>query len=393
MKIKIENYQFDKTAKTITFLDYPVIRLDSVLLVTNVTDNIIIYLFSDPLKGGSVDNNILTLTYDTSGMDSSDKLQIFYDDVAAIQKVAEQNPINISGLSDQSIKDADVFKEFIESIHKEENTGELNTIDENLRMVLGTERLTTNTKKLNVNPIPDYYIISKNLAPVTNSVSMIDVLGYSSLAIQLTGVWAGTVTFECSGNAGEFIALNGIAVNGTAIISSATTNGIYRFNIASLSKIQVRFSTATSGSPIALFIASSEPSTLIVNAVTITGTVPISGAVTTTDSILPSSITSQANPAKIIPVAPTFPASGINNFLSSYFPQIFQRLRVESAGSNRTPFKQEDNTDRLTVGNDEDRLLLQNILRQLEIANNFKYQELDRNGHPNLKIPEGFNEY
>jgi hypothetical protein len=80
-KIQIKNYSFNKTAKTVTFTDYASIDLDSVLLITNVTSNIIIYRFNDSTKGGTVATNVLTLTYDTSSMSNTDKLQIFYDDV------------------------------------------------------------------------------------------------------------------------------------------------------------------------------------------------------------------------------------------------------------------------------------------------------------------------
>ena len=80
MKVKIDNYTFNKTAKTITFDDYITIRLDSVLLITNATDSTIIFNFADPTKGGTVLNNVLTLTYDTSLMDDGDKLLIYYDD-------------------------------------------------------------------------------------------------------------------------------------------------------------------------------------------------------------------------------------------------------------------------------------------------------------------------
>jgi hypothetical protein len=382
MKTKIDNYGFNSVSKTITFLDYTNIRLDGVLGIINVTDNIEIFNFLDPSKGGTTLNNVLTLDYDTSSMNNVDKLLIYYDDS---QKVSTDTNSQLQ----QAIKDTDIFKDFINSIKKEES-GELNTVDENLRNILGTEVLVTRSKKLNVNAIPDYYITSQTLALVTNASFISDVSGYSSLGIQVSGTWTGTISFEGSVNGGEFIALNGIAVNGTAIVSSATANGIFRFNVASLIKVQVRFSTATTGNPTVMLAASSEPSSLILNTLTLPA---ITGAVTTTDSILPSSITTQAAPAKIIPVAPTLPTSGINNFLASYFPQIFQRLRVESAGSNKTPFKQEDNTDKLTVGNDEERVLLQNILRQLEISNIFKYQQLERNGHPNLRIPDGFNEF
>lgn len=80
MKVQVTNYTFDKTAKTVTFTDYASIRLDSVLLITNVTDNIFIYNFADPTLGGTVATNVLTLIYDTSTMDDTDSLQIFYDD-------------------------------------------------------------------------------------------------------------------------------------------------------------------------------------------------------------------------------------------------------------------------------------------------------------------------
>ena len=80
MKKLITNYTFNATAQTVTFTDYTTIRLESVLLITNVTDNVIVYNFADLGFGGSVTDNILTLAYDTTGMDDTDSLQIFYDD-------------------------------------------------------------------------------------------------------------------------------------------------------------------------------------------------------------------------------------------------------------------------------------------------------------------------
>ena len=60
--------------------------LDQLLLITNTTDNVIIYNFAGSGLGGSVSYNTttnittLTLQYDSSLMSSSDSLQIFYDD-------------------------------------------------------------------------------------------------------------------------------------------------------------------------------------------------------------------------------------------------------------------------------------------------------------------------
>lgn len=80
MKKLITNYTFNAASQTVTFTDYTTIRLESVLLITNVTDNVIVYNFADPGFGGSVADNILTLAYNTTGMDDTDSLQIFYDD-------------------------------------------------------------------------------------------------------------------------------------------------------------------------------------------------------------------------------------------------------------------------------------------------------------------------
>ena len=80
MNIKIDNYTFDKTARTITFTNYESIRLDKIAIITNVTDNIMVYNFASPTLGGTVSGNVLTLTYDTSTMSNDDKLQIIYDD-------------------------------------------------------------------------------------------------------------------------------------------------------------------------------------------------------------------------------------------------------------------------------------------------------------------------
>jgi len=80
MKTLITNYTFDALLGAITFSDYTAISLDGVLLVTNVTDNVIIYNFASPLKGGTVATNVLSLVFDTSAMDNADSLQIYYDD-------------------------------------------------------------------------------------------------------------------------------------------------------------------------------------------------------------------------------------------------------------------------------------------------------------------------
>jgi len=95
----IWNYTFNAVAKTITFYDLPTINIRDVVLITNVTDNIIIYNFADVWFGGTITSQVLTLDYDTATMDNADDLQVILDiwdptidQTLALEKVAVQNP-------------------------------------------------------------------------------------------------------------------------------------------------------------------------------------------------------------------------------------------------------------------------------------------------------------
>ena len=80
MKKLIENYTFDASAKTITILCDCNFTLDKLLVITNVTDGVIIYNFADSNLTGSITGNIITLSYDTTPMSDTDILQIWVED-------------------------------------------------------------------------------------------------------------------------------------------------------------------------------------------------------------------------------------------------------------------------------------------------------------------------
>ena len=80
MKKLVENYSFNAAARQITLTDYTSVDLEALLLITNVTDNIIIYNFAEAGKGATITNNVVTLVFNTTSMSNSDKLQIFIDD-------------------------------------------------------------------------------------------------------------------------------------------------------------------------------------------------------------------------------------------------------------------------------------------------------------------------
>lgn len=79
----VDTYTFDASAQTVAIPGY--VDLMHLLLITNVTDNIIIYNFTASTKGASVNYNsssnvtTITLTYDTTSMSDDDVLQIYID--------------------------------------------------------------------------------------------------------------------------------------------------------------------------------------------------------------------------------------------------------------------------------------------------------------------------
>jgi hypothetical protein len=89
MKKLVTTYTFVPAAKTIQLTGYASVSLKGLLLITNVTHNIIIYHFANPALGGSVVGNTITLDYDTTTMDAGDDLQIFYDDSIADDPTAK----------------------------------------------------------------------------------------------------------------------------------------------------------------------------------------------------------------------------------------------------------------------------------------------------------------
>lgn len=85
-KRRISTYTFDPALGTIIVDN--AWGLDQLLLITNLTDNVVIFNFGDPNKTATVsynagtDHTTITLTYDTSAMSSTDSLQIYVDDGA-----------------------------------------------------------------------------------------------------------------------------------------------------------------------------------------------------------------------------------------------------------------------------------------------------------------------
>ena len=74
----IKDYSFGASGKTVTFTAMTAPEKESILMITNVQDSVIIYNFADPAKTGTLAGNILTLVHDTTSMSDSDPLEIWY---------------------------------------------------------------------------------------------------------------------------------------------------------------------------------------------------------------------------------------------------------------------------------------------------------------------------
>ena len=79
MAITLSNnlYSFDAATRKITFADSVSIKIQNILLITNLVTNVFIYQFNGgSTLGGTLSGQVLTLTYDTTAMSNTNELQI-----------------------------------------------------------------------------------------------------------------------------------------------------------------------------------------------------------------------------------------------------------------------------------------------------------------------------
>ena len=244
---------------------------------------------------------------------------------------------------------------------------ELLTRDISLEEVFGSNQIVKdwNLKSVVIN---DSNIVNEKLFGLGMERS-VKILDYSTCAIQLSGVWAGTVVFEANSNWWDYVSLAWINITTNSLVTSVTTNGIFKFNVSWLQRIRVRCSAFTSWVTLVNFTMSSweqqqplsqrattfELNTFDTNLATAVGTSQMYQTWFELEAIRRFAPT----------IAPTQPTTYIENKFAQY-PQNFRRLRVESGGSERQPFAQEPHTNILIVKNPEERQLLESILIELK---------------------------
>jgi hypothetical protein len=80
MKRLVKEYSFDRDNQEITSSEFAELRTENILLVVNVSLNQVIYNPINSAFSGTLSGLTLQLSYDTSGMNAADDLQIWIDD-------------------------------------------------------------------------------------------------------------------------------------------------------------------------------------------------------------------------------------------------------------------------------------------------------------------------
>jgi hypothetical protein len=69
-------------------------------------------------------------------------------------------------------------------------------------------------------------------------------------AVQVTGTWTGTLSFEVTLDGSTFVALLGTNVSTGAETASTTANGLWRFELVGAVQVRVRASAAMTGTAV-----------------------------------------------------------------------------------------------------------------------------------------------
>jgi hypothetical protein len=384
MKTILKRYLFDPINRTIAILDPDIgeVTLEHVLLITNVTANVIIY---NPFVTGSyctISNNILTLHYDTTAMSVSDKIQIFLD-------------VNVSTQEEQ------------ESLEMQY------TYDIAMQRVFGSNPITDEQGRLTaktINPILKD-VVGKLYA--TNHMINIDTLDSQQVIVQLRpadgqSLSAITIQFEVTVDGANWVAIDGRCITATNTIfgqywdTSTYGSGIsiWNFKTGGFKQFRARMTGITSGVVDVLLRTSSAPWSWMAwnNRRGYSGEMPVSESnmgSNTNSGIgqLSSNPVTYSIPSTPAPNGtPVFPAgissnpgqpSGFVNPVFYKFPQRLQRMRVQSGGDQMLPFAQRPHTLELKVVDDDLYRLVEEMLMHIKMLNT-NFANIN-----NINLPKG----
>jgi hypothetical protein len=91
-----------------------------------------------------------------------------------------------------------------------------------------------------------------------NDYADIPVSGQGAVGIQLSGTWAGTVSFQASVDGTNYLPMNLLPVNSGTASTTTTTSNIFLANVSGLSVVRVKLTTTSSGTVVVSWRVSSQ---------------------------------------------------------------------------------------------------------------------------------------
>lgn len=124
--------------------------------------------------------------------------------------------------------------------------------------VFGTQRLTnavTGKLQVETNITPDQVV--NGIVNAANKEVIIALNGHQTVSVQLSGTWAGTISFTATANFTSWVTMLGTNPAATTTqVSSTTANGITIFSVAGMKALRVQFTAYTSGVSYVTLVAS-----------------------------------------------------------------------------------------------------------------------------------------
>jgi hypothetical protein len=161
----------------------------------------------------------------------------------------------------------------------------LATYDTNLEKVLGSQRLVSDDAqklKSEAYAAPDLRVFG--FIRRVNDEVIINLNGHATVAFQLIGTWAGTISFYATMDGVTwyaYVANSNASATATSNAVSSTANGLWQAKVSGIKAFKVQCTAYTSGTCQALLAASYTP-TSHQSAVVVAGTTTVSGTVTAT---------------------------------------------------------------------------------------------------------------
>ena len=242
--VDMGGYAFNPSINQVSLSGFNPLFLEQILLITNVTAGIIIYDFSSSTNNGTISNNVITLDYNCSVMSSNDSLQIFisYAASTAAQRVMIDDNSEMKIMGVQSYLSQRERKQ-----SNSDQVYELLTYDTNMEKIFGSEILVNNKRIKTENmDAPDTFVGSRMYALNREVICVLS--GHSTGTVQLSGTWAGTITFYGTVDYTSWQTLVGSNINvATTAAATTTTSGIFIFPVGGLVAFKATFTTYTSG--------------------------------------------------------------------------------------------------------------------------------------------------